>query len=74
MAQFLVPCWVQFYLPSWEKKKKSTETHVHIFESLQLEGLYVGNLLYLKFLPAGKNKPYLPLILEDPIGLENHWK
>ena len=56
------------------EKKKSTETHVHIFESLQLEGLYVGNLLYLKFLPASKNKPYLPLILEDPTGLENHWK
>ena len=34
--------------------KKKAVTHIHIFESLQLEGSYVGNLLYLKFLPAGK--------------------
>ena len=32
MAQVLVPCWNQM--------------HVHISESSQLEGLYVGDLLY----------------------------
>ena len=32
MAQVLVPCWNQM--------------HVHIFESSQLEGPYVGDLLY----------------------------
>ena len=32
MAQVLVPCWNQM--------------HVRIFESSQLEGLYVGDLLY----------------------------
>ena len=31
MAQVLVPCWNQ--------------VHVHVFESLKLEGLYVGDLL-----------------------------
>ena len=33
MAQVLVPCWNQ--------------VHVHVFESLKLEGLYVGDLLYM---------------------------
>ena len=32
MAQVLVPCWNQM--------------HITIFESLQLEGSYVGDLLY----------------------------
>ena len=35
MAQVLVPCWSQM--------------HARVFESLQLEGLYVGDLLYYLF-------------------------
>ena len=35
--------------------------HVYIFESLQLEGLYLGNLLYnFKVLKGKKCKPKIP--------------
>ena len=41
--------------------------HIHMFESLQLEGLYVGNLLYLfllhSFSPSSSSFFFLALSL-----------
>ena len=49
VAQALAPCWNQM--------------HNHIFESSQLEGLYIGELLYLSLPLAQSTEPPLGILI-----------
>ena len=58
MTQVLVPCWVQFYLPSWKKKKKIPDVWmVAVF-------LIIDDLVILGCILNGRCNFHVPLYIQ----------